>query len=246
MLHSGVYSKTREQGEFAMDGQDETRPVQVLTRAGGVGRRELLQTLAAGASAGLALPALAEGHPLHTALQQPSKVGTADRKARAAAYVPEFLDAHSLATLVALAEQIVPGSTKAKVAEFIDALLAVESSQTQRRFLNALGAFEGLARSEHRKTWKALTSPEQVALLTKASTAEPGVRGGPPGGRPGGGPPGGGPGGGPQTIRDHFDHLKGWISGAYYSSEIGMRELGWNGNMFFDKLPECAPTGSAE
>jgi Gluconate 2-dehydrogenase subunit 3 len=231
-----------------MDGKDETRPVQVLSRAGGVGRRELLQTLAAGASAGLTLPALVEGHPLHTALQQPSKVGTADRKARATSYVPEFLDKHLHATLVALAEQIVPGSTKAKVADFIDALLAVESSQTQRRFLNALGAFEGLARSEHRKTWKALTSQEQVAVLTKASTAEPGAPGGSGasgGGRPGGGP-GDGPGGGPQTIRDHFEHLKGWISGAYYSSEIGMRELGWNGNVFFDKLPECGPTGSAE
>jgi len=41
------------------------------------------------------------------------------------------------------------------------------------------------------------------------------------------------------TIRDHFENLKGWIVGAYYSSEPGMRELGWTDNMFFPALPGC-------
>jgi hypothetical protein len=36
------------------------------------------------------------------------------------------------------------------------------------------------------------------------------------------------------------------VSGAYYSSEIGMQELGWTGQMFFDKLPGCDhPDGHA-
>ena len=50
-----------------------------------------------------------------------------------------------------------------------------------------------------------------------------------------------GQGSGPTTItlRDHFDYEKGWISGAYYSSEIGMRELGWAGENFFDAFPAC-------
>ena len=46
------------------------------------------------------------------------------------------------------------------------------------------------------------------------------------------------------TIRDQFEHLKGWISGAYYSSEPGMRELGWTGNVFFDKFTGCQHGGS--
>jgi hypothetical protein len=41
------------------------------------------------------------------------------------------------------------------------------------------------------------------------------------------------------TIRDHFDTLKGWISGAYYSSEAGMRELGWTGTVMHEKFPGC-------
>jgi hypothetical protein len=40
---------------------------------------------------------------------------------------------------------------------------------------------------------------------------------------------GGTPGAAAATIREHFEHLKSWIAGAYYSSEIGMRELGGRG-----------------
>jgi hypothetical protein len=37
----------------------------------------------------------------------------------------------------------------------------------------------------------------------------------------------------------HFQELKGWVVGGYYSSEIGMRELGWTGNMFYGDFPGC-------
>jgi len=37
----------------------------------------------------------------------------------------------------------------------------------------------------------------------------------------------GGAGGENLGLSGHFENLKGWISGAYYSSEMGMRELGW-------------------
>ena len=46
------------------------------------------------------------------------------------------------------------------------------------------------------------------------------------------------------TLRDHFDLLKGWIAGAYYSTETGMRELGWTGNMFYRAYPGCDHPGS--
>ena len=41
------------------------------------------------------------------------------------------------------------------------------------------------------------------------------------------------------TLRDHLDHLKGWIAGAYYSSEAGLKELGYTGQMFFASFPDC-------
>jgi len=201
----------------------------------GIGRRALLQTLAGGAASALALPTLAGAHPMAEHLHDQAKVSAADAKAKAVNWKPAYLDAHQVETVRVLAEKIVPGSTAAKSTEFIDALLVVDTEENQRAFLQALGAFEGLAIAQAKKPWKSLTDADQIALLTKASTANPGTPPGPPaiiGGKP------------PAadrviTIRDHFETLKGWISGAYYSSEPGMRELGWTGNVMHEKFPGC-------
>lgn len=190
----------------------------------GLDRRAMLQSLVGAVGGGLALPFLADGHPMHDHLTDQRRVAAADAKAAQPAYTPEFLDAHQLDTLAVLAERIIPGSTKARVAPFLDALLSVTALASQRRLLGSLGAFEMLAIERHQKPWKALTPGQQDELLTYASTASSGKE--------------------PQaanrlTIRDFFDDLRGWISGAYYSSEMGMRELGWTGQMVFEKLPGC-------
>jgi hypothetical protein len=205
--------------------------------AGGIGRRALLQTLAGSAASAFALPALASGHPMAEHLHDQTRVTKADTRARATNWKPAYLDQHQIETLRVLGEKIVPGATATKSPEFIDALLVVETEQNQRKFLQALGAFEGLAIAHARKPWKSLSDADQIALLTKASTAAPGTPPGPPAALSGS----------PEkpaaekvvTIRDHFDTLKGWIAGAYYSSEAGMRELGWTGNVMHEKFVGC-------
>ncbi len=205
-----------------------------------LGRRDVLQGLAAAVGSGFALPALAETHPMHQHLADPARVAAAD--AKAAAGSPAFLDAHQLETLTSLAERVVPGSTNARVAPFIDQLLAVDTRENQLKFLEALGALDGDAIARYGHPWKALAEAQQVELLTAASTAEPArpphfwVRGEavivpppPKDVRP--------------TARDRFDELKDWIVGAYYSSEIGMRELGWTGQTFFPAFPGCEHPG---
>ena len=72
----------------------------------------------------------------------------------------------------------------------------------------------------HGKAWLLLTPAEQDALLRQASTAEP-----------------------ESAFRSHFQNVKDWIAGAYYSSERGMRELGWTGNTFHGELPGCTHPG---
>jgi hypothetical protein len=220
--------------------EEASVPVE-LTPSGGIGRRAVLQSLAGGLGAGLVVPALGEAqHPVHQHLANQKRVTSADKKAAAAAYKPEFLDAHQMQTLEVLAERIVPGSTKAKVAPFIDQLLAVDSPDNQKAFLSAMGAFEMMAIDKAGKPWKALGGAQQDELLTAASTAEAGLT--MPGYRAQSQVPVG-----KTTIRDHFDNLRGWISGAYYSSEIGMRELGWTGEMFFAELPGCThPEGHGD
>lgn len=187
----------------------------------GIARRAVLQTLLGGVGAGLALPSIVEAqHPVHQHLASATGVEAAQRKAAAAGYKPEFLDAHQLKTLEVLAEAIVPGSTAAKVAPFLDQLLAVENAQSQRGFIGALGAFDMAAINKHGKAWKSITASEQDALLQEASAE-----------------------GGTLPLRGHFQNLKSWIAGAYYSSEPGMKELGWTGNVFHQELPGCTHPG---
>ena len=214
---------------------DSPELIQVATEAPvGIGRRAVLQSLLTGVGATVAVPMVSDAHPMQGHLANQKKVARADKKATAAAYKPEFLDPHQYATLEAVAERIVPGSTKARVAPFIDQLLAVDTTTSQRSFLGAMGAFEMQAIEKFGKPWKALTTAQQDELLTVASTSEPGLKVTVPSAstRPEVTE-------GKATLYDHFANLRGWISGAYYSSEIGMRELGWTGEMFFAELPGC-------
>jgi len=201
--------------------QSNTIPSKPLDAPDAIPRREVLQTLLGGVGVGFALPAIVEAqHPVHQHLASPTIVEQAQQRAAATAYTAEFLDAHQLKTLEGLAEAIVPGSTTARVAPFLDQLLAVESAENQSGFLGALGAFDMAAITKHGKAWSAIASAEQDAILREASTADA-----------------------KSAMRGHFQDLKNWIAGAYYSSEQGMRELGWTGNMFFAELPGCTHPG---
>jgi hypothetical protein len=157
---------------------------------------------------------------MHQHLLNPGAIEQAQQKATVARSRTEFLDAHQLKTLEVLAEAIVPGSTAARVAPFLDQLLAVESADNQRTFLGSLGAFDMAAINKHGRAWIALTASEQDALLREASTADPTL---------------------PFGVQ--FQNVKGWVAGAYYSSEPGMRELGWTGNVFHRELPGCTHPG---
>jgi hypothetical protein len=182
-----------------------------------IGRRSVLQTLAGGVSAAVFASQAAAQHAHHAAvgaaapaaLPAAAAAGTADSALL-------FLDNHAFETLATLSEQIVPGSRAAKVPEFLDRLLDVETTETQKRFTQALGAFEREAREAHGMPWKALTSEQATALLTKISAQ--------PSGTP---------------TREAFDGVKGAVAETYYSSEVGMKELGWNGGIAFAPPPVC-------
>lgn len=206
---------------------------------GKLGRREAMQVLAGAMGAGFTVPGLAQGHPMQAHVANHAAIAQADAKAAAAGGKPEFLDAHQFETLKSLAERIIPGASRAKTAEFIDQLLAVDTLANQRGFLSAMGAFDGRAIERTRRPWTALPAADQDDILREASTMESGVpveEGWVPG-RPIA------PAAPPRpvrlTLRDHFELLKGWIAAAYYSSEIGMRELGWTGNVFHLEFPGC-------
>ncbi len=175
---------------------------------------------------------------MHAHLADQGKVAGAEAKTAAAGWKPEFLDAHQFATLSSLSERILPGAIKLRADRFIDQLLAVDTAENQQAFLSALGGIDGEARARYAKPWKALSEAQQVELLTAASTAalpedaggrELRARNAPPASSAAG----------RQSLRGHFEHLKGWVVGSYYSSEAGMRELGCTGNQFYTSFPGC-------
>ena len=201
--------------------QSNTIPLKPIDAPEGIPRREALQTLLGTVGASFALTSVVEAqHPVHQHLASPAIVEQAQQNAAVSAYTPELLDAHQLKTLETLAEAIVPGSTTARVAPFLDQLVAVESAENKAAFLGALGAFDMAAIAKSGKAWTALSPAEQDAILREASTADA-----------------------KSAMRGHFQNLKDWIAGAYYSSEQGMRELGWNGNVVHSQLPGCTHPG---
>jgi hypothetical protein len=197
---------------------EASSPVDGPLRTGVFGRRVVLQALATGVGAAvLASPASAHVHQAGAPAAKPAAAA-----ARAgAANTLLFLDKHAFDTLAMLGEQIVPGSRAAKVPEFLDRLLAVESTETQRRFVQAIGAFEHLAREAHGKPWKSLSAAEATPLLTKASEV----------------PAASSTTGAPADRA--FDTIKTAVAETYYATEAGMKELGWNGSVMFASPVSC-------
>jgi Gluconate 2-dehydrogenase subunit 3 len=210
-------------------------------RDNGINRRTLVKRLLGGAGAGFAAPLLGASHPVHKHLADAATLVAADQQAAAQNWEPSFFDAHQNATLVTLAELIVPGATQAHVDRFIDLAAAAETQETQVKLIAALSAFDGEALQRFQRPYVALTAEQQAQILEDASTARP-AEGEPHPADEGASTPA--PKNPvteqePATLRDHFENLKQWVSGAYYSSEIGMKELGWDATYYYQSFPGC-------
>lgn len=228
---------------------ENNSPLQILegrkSSARGLNRREWIARMLGGVTAGVAFPGLAAAHPVREILADASALDKADASVAAPDWTPEFLDAFQAASLAALAERIIPGSSQAQVTRFLDTLLSVNKLANQERFLDSLAAFESASMKKFEHSYKDLTETQQDEILTMASTAESGRpqsagrrrrRGAPP-------PPSSASGQEHDTLRDHFENLKGWVQGAYFSSEAGMREMGWTGEVMFESFPGCQHPG---
>jgi Gluconate 2-dehydrogenase subunit 3 len=202
------------------------------------GRRQVLQVLAGSVGAGLAAPSLAKADASHAAHAHPAP--TLPVQAEATSAAPGLLDANQLETLASLAEAVIPGSTDAGVAPFVDRLLAADTPERQRDLIAALGALQAESLTRFGRPWLSLDAAQRTVLLTTLSTGpsaratrywtqgEPVIT--PPG------PPR------PPTLRDRFEVVKERIATAYWTSENGMKELGWTGEMIHPEFPTCSHT----
>ena len=194
-------------------------------------RRDVLAGLAAGVAGAVVMPGAA-AHTPETGQAATGSPSPADQA------LPRLLDDHRRAMLDDLADQLIPGARAAGVAALLDRVLAVESATARRRFLNALGALEREARDRHGKGWMEITGAQQVEILRAASAqasakpvSKPWTRGQPID-RPEEPEV-------PANLRDHLDHLKEWVQRAYVTTEAGMKDFGFTGDIAFEKFPGC-------
>jgi len=118
-----------------------------------------------------------------------------------------------------------PGAKEALVNRYLDLVLSGETGELQQQFLSGLSFIDSESKRLYRKEFRALNAEEQVELLlplayptqghswNSEEAPEEGVR--------------------------HFGLLKGMIAGAYYTSEIGLQELGWDGSFTHGPYQGC-------
>lgn len=159
----------------------------------------------------------------------------ASKQLQAADWKPIFLDAHQNDTLIVLSDLIIPatdtpGAKDALANRFIDALLAAETRETQRGFLNSLAYLDGESLARYGAAFLHLSREQQIELLSYVAYPQSletwnSVKG-------------------DDSAHGHFATLKDWISRAYYSSEVGQRELGWDGSPPHGNFTGCAAPGT--
>jgi len=184
-----------------------------------ISRRELAKALLGALAAGIPFPL--NSHPVYKHLLSDALLDSADAHLSSQNSRPLFLSTERLHALDVLSEALVPGSRKAKAAAFIDLLLSADTSEVQGKFLASLSSFELFSQEQYHAQIEALTPTQLDHLLTQLSAPDF-----------------------PQHA--NFNHLKHWVVGAYYSSEIGMRELGWTPDRVFASFPVCAHSDGHE
>jgi len=177
-------------------------------------RREMFRLTLGGAAAAATTAGAAQAREFPPGYDASRDLARADWK-------PVFLDDHQNETLVAFSDVVIPatdtpGAKAALVNRFIDEVLAAETHETQRSFLDGLAFLDGESFARHRTAFVYLTAEQQTELVTFIAyphTLETGDETAP----------------GAYRGHAHFSNLKDWVSRAYYSSETGMRALGYTG-----------------
>jgi len=142
-----------------------------------------------------------------------------------------FLNDQQNDTLIALSDVIIPaagnpGAKEAMVNRYLDLLLSVQPPEFQQQFADALAFIDSASQQQFGKDFRLLAPDDQIWLLTpwayprrasrwmeREEEPDPG--------------------------QQHFERLKALIAAAYYGSEIGQKELGWDGSFTHGPYEGC-------
>ena len=186
-------------------------------------RRELLRAGAfAGAVAALRPPVGPAQNPAQGQELTPAQSGVdASNDLTAPGWKPRFFDEHQNETLMVLSELIIPatdtpGAKEALANRYIDLVLAAEKPEAQKAFLNSLSYLDGESMRRYKAAFRYLKRQDQDDLLHALAYPKAGSGWT-------------GEAASADVGHTHFEFLKQHIAGAYYSSAVGEKELGWDG-----------------
>jgi gluconate 2-dehydrogenase gamma chain len=180
----------------------------------------------------------AQSTPQPDELTPAQKGVDASKDLAASGWKPLFLDEHQNETLIILSDLIIPatdtpGAKEALVNRYIDLVLAADTRDGQRAFLNSLAYLDGESIRRYKKAFRYLAREDQDDLLhflayplgNSGWTGEAAAS---------------------DAGHQHFENLKQRIVFAYYSSEIGTKELGWDGNVMHGVYQGCDGEGKSK
>jgi hypothetical protein len=194
-----------------------------------ISRRDILKSLAMSAAATSVLrviPAQAAEYAHHMIAQEKAA-------APAKAYTPKFFCAHDYKTLQTLCQAIIPadadsgGAIEAGAPEFID-LLTSENPDYQRILGGGLLWLDSTCSDRYDKVYLNCSPDQQKEMLDQIAyrtnaVANPALN----------------------TGVEFFSFLRNMTADGFFTSEIGIKYLGYIGNTFLKEFPGCPPVPEA-
>ncbi|HEY4660862.1 MAG TPA: gluconate 2-dehydrogenase subunit 3 family protein [Terriglobales bacterium] len=188
-----------------------------------ISRRDVLKSLTMGAAATSVLrviPAKAAEYAHHM---------VAAEKAATKVYAPKFFPAHEYKTLQTLCQTIIPadggsgGAIEAGAPEFID-LLTSENTEYQRQLAGGILWLDSTCSDRYGKALLDCTPQQQKEILDQIAyrnnaLTDPSIS---------------------QGI-EFFSFLRNITTDGFFTSEIGIKYLGYIGSAFLKDFPGCPP-----
>ena len=188
-----------------------------------ISRRDILKSLAMSAAATSVLrtiPAQAAEYAHHM---------VAAEKAATKVYAAKFFAAHEYKTLQTLCQTIIPadggsgGAIEAGAPEFID-LLTSENTEYQRQLAGGILWLDSTCSDRYGKAFLDCTPQQQKEILDQIAYRNNAVT--------------------DSSISqgvEFFSFLRNMTSDGFFTSEIGIKYLGYVGSAFLKEFPGCPP-----
>ena len=194
-----------------------------------ISRRDVLKSIAA-AGAGSALSVI----PVEAAEQAHRAVAAEKAKSAKAAYKPKYFSPHQYKMLTTLCEIILPadsdsgGAVEAGAPEFID-LLTSENPDYQLRLGGGMMWLDSTCLNRYGKTFLDCAAPQQREMLDaiafrKNADTNPSLS---------------------QGV-EFFSFLRNFTADGFFTSEIGIKYLGYIGNTYVVTWKGCPPVPGIE